>query len=355
MFIDKAIIKPTTTPSPPTTSEPILGEMPPLSKRRAKPKVTTQPIVKSTPEVHDQQSSRGRPRKQGPVTQMELHSTPITPVSQVTKTITWDVPDQPLASEFNESQYTGLMQQMLGYFPESTWYAPVDNKLRDLTKLVEAQQSSQEKRTGFFNSTIAKRLIEFYSQPGQVVLDPLGDWGTIAMIASYLGRQGFFTEIVPDYLLEIQAHLQLKEAPVITQGVLADARNLPFTTKSVDYILTAPPTWNLERYDSVPGQLGDIIEYSDFLRELEKVIGECYRVLQSERYMTLSVHDFRKHWKLYNYHGDIIQLAEKAGFTWHDLVINKQRNTGALVGARKCVERHYMVRTHEYLLTFYKA
>ena len=59
-----------------------------------------------------------------------------------------------------------------------------------------------------------------------------------------------------------------------------DARNLSWIPdESVHLVVTSPPYWTLKKYRHHLGQMGDIVEYEEFLGELDKVWRECARVL----------------------------------------------------------------------------
>lgn len=61
---------------------------------------------------------------------------------------------------------------------------------------------------------------------------------------------------------------------------LGDARELSWIPdNSVHLIVTSPPYWTLKKYEGRSGQLGDVIEYEEFLLELDKVWQHCARVL----------------------------------------------------------------------------
>jgi len=61
---------------------------------------------------------------------------------------------------------------------------------------------------------------------------------------------------------------------------LGDARDLSFIpTESVHLVVTSPPYGALVHYSDSPGQLGNIQAYELFLEELDKVWGECLRIL----------------------------------------------------------------------------
>jgi site-specific DNA-methyltransferase (adenine-specific) len=64
---------------------------------------------------------------------------------------------------------------------------------------------------------------------------------------------------------------------VVRQG---DARDLSFIdTQSVHLIVTSPPYAMLKEYVDLPGQLGNLPVYEEFLDELDRVWRECLRIL----------------------------------------------------------------------------
>ncbi len=59
-----------------------------------------------------------------------------------------------------------------------------------------------------------------------------------------------------------------------------DARDLrDFAAESVHLVLTSPPYWTLKEYRDASGQLGHIVDYEEFLSQLDKVWRECHRLL----------------------------------------------------------------------------
>ena len=62
--------------------------------------------------------------------------------------------------------------------------------------------------------------------------------------------------------------------------VQGDARDLSFIpSKSVHLVVTSPPYAMLKEYHDVPGQLGNMPVYEEFLDELDRVWRECLRIL----------------------------------------------------------------------------
>jgi DNA methylase len=61
---------------------------------------------------------------------------------------------------------------------------------------------------------------------------------------------------------------------------LGDAREMAqLKDESVHLAVTSPPYWTLKVYPSNEAQLGSVVEYDIFLKELHKVWRECFRVL----------------------------------------------------------------------------
>lgn len=61
---------------------------------------------------------------------------------------------------------------------------------------------------------------------------------------------------------------------------LGDARSLDWVPdQSIHLIVTSPPYWTLKKYNEHVAQLGAVVEYEEFMDELDKVWRHCYRIL----------------------------------------------------------------------------
>jgi len=114
--------------------------------------------------------------------------------------------------------------------------------------------------------------------------------------------------------------------------VQGDARDLGFLSdESIHLVVTSPPYWTLKRYRDHPSQLGHVEDYEQFLRELEKVWRECFRVLVPGGRLVCVVGDVclsRKRTgrhRVVPLHADIAVMCRKIGFDnlnpiiWHKI------------------------------------
>jgi DNA modification methylase len=124
--------------------------------------------------------------------------------------------------------------------------------------------------------------------------------------------------------------------------------------KSADLIFTCPPYFNLERYESVPGQLSDENKYESFMSKIDVCISNCYRVLKSGAFACWVVGDLRTGGGFQNFHGDVINSFKKHGFNQHDIVILENISPFAALQIGKTAAKRYTSKVHEYLLVFRK-
>ncbi|MGH7509007.1 MAG: DNA-methyltransferase [Gemmatimonadales bacterium] len=100
-----------------------------------------------------------------------------------------------------------------------------------------------------------------------------------------------------------------------------DARELDWLAdESVHLVVTSPPYWTLKEYNDIPGQLGHVREYEDFLDELDRVWRHVYRILVPGGRLVCVVGDVclsrREHGRHYvmPLHADITVRCRHIGF-----------------------------------------
>jgi DNA modification methylase len=121
------------------------------------------------------------------------------------------------------------------------------------------------KYPGVTPAFIIWNLIQRYTQPGDLVVDPMAGSGTTIDVCKEEGRQVIGYDIAP-------AH------PAVIQN---DARNIPLDKNTVDLVFIDSPYSDNIKYNDYPDCIGKIsCEDERFFEELEKVAKEAYRILK---------------------------------------------------------------------------
>ncbi len=98
-----------------------------------------------------------------------------------------------------------------------------------------------------FNVHLVEFLIDKFTRPGDVVLDPMAGTGILGVIASLRGRDAVQVELEPKFYEWMEkARLNVEKTPSLTRkgrivNILGDARRLSELLKQVDVIVTSPP------------------------------------------------------------------------------------------------------------------
>jgi len=72
----------------------------------------------------------------------------------------------------------------------------------------------------------------------------------------------------------------VQQVPTCHRLIRGDARMMPeLRPQSIHLVLTSPPYWTLKEYHGHEGQLGHLVDYDEFLRELDKVWTRCFHAL----------------------------------------------------------------------------
>lgn len=239
---------------------------------------------------------------------------------------------------------------------------------REFTKSVwHIANVSDPKHPAVFPEEIPFRLIKLFSFYGETVLDPFAGIGTTAKVANRLGRNAICIDQNTDYVKAIRDIPSATEAEIMAEP--ADSRNLPFIpSDSISLIITSPPYWNKANYGTGETNLGNIERYDVFLKEIETVFRECYRVLSAGRkicIITANVNQFTEHGLLtFPLAADFTNVLRRIGFMMVKEVIWDKDGTGGkwgsyghqrpIFGSYPYPPNFLFKTVHEYVLIFAK-
>jgi len=117
---------------------------------------------------------------------------------------------------------------------------------------------------------IIYNLIQRYTKPGDLVVDPMAGSGTTIDVCEEEGRRVIGYDINPKH----------------PKVIYNDSRKIPLEDNSVDMVFIDSPYGDNVNYSDNPADIGKIsAEDEKFYEELEKVAKEIYRILKPEKVM----------------------------------------------------------------------
>lgn len=143
--------------------------------------------------------------------------------------------------------------------------------------------------------------------------------------------------------------------------VEGDSRNMfDIPTESVDLIFTSPPYFNVKKYDFNPVNIGNINNFDDYLKQIEKVFKECYRVLRTGCFIVVNISDIRSDDTRYNIPSHYSIMLTKLGFNykediiWEKFAISSDKRFGITIQQAK-PRYFYPNNVYEHTFVFMKG
>ena len=217
-------------------------------------------------------------------------------------------------------------------------------------------RSVRGKNFSEFNPTVAENIINFWSEEGDIILDPFAG-RTRALISTLKNRRYIGFEISKEaYNVNNNIIYENIEGEMIPKLFNDDSFNIDkYSIPKVDMIFTCPPYHNIEKYESLDGQLSDIKDYNEFLERYKLILGKSCNLLKENKYLAIVVGDFRKRGKYYHFHSDTIRVLEEIGLKLHDVVVIQSVSFDIANKRFGGLKKYKMTsKVHEYLLVFKK-
>jgi DNA modification methylase len=213
---------------------------------------------------------------------------------------------------------------------------------------------------------VPRALIEHYSKPGDLVLDPFVGGGTTLIEACLLGRNAIGFDISANALAMTRSRLAELKAraareslyglPEVTIDVRkGDARTLPrVSPHSVDLICTHPPYGDALRYThNNPRDLSQLSDPEEFLDALSQAARRFFEVLKPGGHCAIVIGDIRQDTRLMPLGFKTLGRFTDIGFHLEDIVIKTQSKDRSTEFYFK-TEDFRLRLAHEYLFVFRK-
>jgi len=217
---------------------------------------------------------------------------------------------------------------------------------------------------GNWSPYIPRNLILKYTEAGDWVLDQMMGSGTTLVEAKLLGRNAIGVDINPDAVMVARDRLnfsynslfqEYKEPTIKTY--LGDARNLnKIDDESIDLIATHPPYASIISYTKNK-KLGDDLSqlpFEEYLKEMQKVAEESFRVLKPNKICAILIGDTRKHKHYVPIAFRVMQTFLDAGFILKEDIIKLQWNMKSTREKWRAKEYDFYLIAHEHIFVFRK-
>ncbi|HOD16840.1 MAG TPA: DNA methyltransferase [Spirochaetota bacterium] len=202
----------------------------------------------------------------------------------------------------------------------------------------------EEKQADFEGATpayIIWNLLQRYTKPKDLVVDPMCGSGTTLDVARDLGRRALGYDL----------------APTRKDIFRADARKLPLEDGKADFVFIDPPYSDHIKYSGLPECIGELsARGEEYFQAMRAVIGETKRILRPGRHMALYVSDsFQKGRPFMPIGFRLFSIMEEF-YTPVDIIAVKRYNAKLNRGNwhRAAVEHNYFLRGFNYLFIMHK-
>jgi modification methylase len=226
-----------------------------------------------------------------------------------------------------------------------------------------AQQNARTQRAGRYVEisghhpakmlpAIAARAIATYSNPGDLILDPMAGIGSTLIEAVHLGRDAIGVEYESEWAALARlnlAHAKAQGATGHGEVVCGDARHLPGVIDAsarglVAMVLTSPPYGpslhgqvkaqpgkgvikSHDRYSKDPANLAHV-GLAGLLEAMGTVFTGCAQVLRPGGIVAMTVRPWWRSGQLIDLPGALVRVGEESGFVLYE------RNVALLAGLR---------------------
>jgi len=198
------------------------------------------------------------------------------------------------------------------------------------------RQKSVLRHPAKFPETMAMEFITFFTKRNEVVLDPMAGTGSTLVAALRAGRNSYGVELNPTYaeiarmaLVDERQKLEALGDSLRSEMITGDATNLLEIISNcqiplIDYVLTSPPYWNMLHmrgattqkgrreskeldviYSNDPNDLGNILDYDQFLNRLINIYVGMKPILRPGAYLTIIVKNVKKGGKIFSLAWDL--------------------------------------------------
>jgi len=252
--------------------------------------------------------------------------------------------------------------------PKSFWEYSRGN---NIDKLINDQKSYDNNKTdnfigngrgsflSKFNSEYAKRILEMWSKKDDLVIDPFAGRSSRPLVCTLLERNYIGFDVLKENLQEAQEQYDIlkkdrKLGKLKLINETSEKIDQHFHKQIADVIMTCPPYFNIEKYDSADGQLTDLKTYEQFLERYNIILNKSIAVLKPGGFFIIVLANFRIDGQFYDFVGDTKNIL-KQKLIYHDEIILEMSPAKRHPLYVQAITNLNCLKIHEYCIVFRKT
>ena len=187
-------------------------------------------------------------------------------------------------------------------------------------------------------------------KPDDTFLEVCAGWWTFSAMASAWGHNGAGIDIWEESLKFGERQLTAVPNGGRVVVINADARYLPMTSQTEDFIYCNPPFYQLEPYGGGEADLstGDFDEWRSGSIAMMR---EWVRVLKPGRFAATVMADYRVDGLLRPLHAEWIKMGQDSGLEVWDIAVQHLTSPGMMLWGKSWLNMR-TVKAHEYVIVF---
>ncbi len=222
---------------------------------------------------------------------------------------------------------------------------------------------------GNFIPQIPNQFLRRYTKRGEWILDAFAGSGTTLIECKHLQRNGLGIELNPEVVKLANNNIKKdkNKSDCISKVILGDSTQIDLKSKlkkagtnSVQFVFLHPPYWDIIKFSNKKNDLSNAKNTKQFLSMFGKVVDNCSKILDSNRYLAVVIGDKYSDGEWIPLGFYTMQEVMKRGFKLKSTIVKNfettkgKRNQKELWRYRALAGGFYIFK-HEYIFLFKKG